>query len=219
MRFGFLKHFAVFGHYERVPVVHRSLGEVAHDVLEWLHADVLAAEGLVPDVQVQLEHARQEVEVHAEAALLRFTKPRSDARVDLVEERQVVLPQVAYGPEGRVLEDDEVADVAAAAREADSVCGRAGQRRAGQRSAAQRAPVLVEAQTPRCAVEENTLVGVFEVVVDNLVYPLVSRQSAFVVYELRHAFAVVFVVAGEHVFHCTGEKDRTLFSCFDIASL
>ena len=63
------------------------------------------------------------------------------------------------------------------------------------------APVLVEAQAPRRAVQENTLVRIFEVVVDDFVYPLISRQFAFVVYELRHAFAVVLVVAGEHVFH------------------
>ena len=112
--FCLLQRLAEFGHDESVLVVRRRLGDVVHDILERLDADVLTARAFLPDVQVKLEDAWHVVEVHAKATLLPFAEPRLHARLDLVEQRQVFGPQVAYGLEGRVLEHDEVADVVAA---------------------------------------------------------------------------------------------------------
>jgi hypothetical protein len=55
--FCLLECLAVFGHDESVFVVHRSLNQVVHDILEWPDANVLTTRGFLPDVQVKLEDA------------------------------------------------------------------------------------------------------------------------------------------------------------------
>jgi hypothetical protein len=61
--------------------------------------------------------------------------------------------------------------------------------------------VLVETQAPGRGVDENALPGVLDVVLDDVVYPLVSRKSTLALDELCHAEAVVFVRAAYYPLH------------------
>lgn len=79
--------------------------------------------------------------------------------------------------------------------------GRARARAKTRRRGHAGAPVLVEAQAPRGAVEEDALVRVLDVVLDDVVDPLVPRESALFVDERFHARAVVFARAAYHPLH------------------